>query len=74
MHGAPHVPQGRCHLESLLPEVTDNKPRASLTPAEEATLFGDDLASWEAQETTTCPPDHPEGTSEPKGTARLAGS
>ena len=60
-------------LETLLLEATDNEPGASLTPAEEAALFGEDPASQEAQGTTTCPPDHLKETPEFKVTARVVG-
>ena len=38
-------------LEALLVKAADNEPRASFTPAEEASLMGEDPTSQEAQET-----------------------
>ena len=64
-------PKGDDVLEALLLEATDNKPEEFPTLVEEATLLGEDPTTQEIYKTTTCPPDHPEVTSESTGAVRV---
>ena len=58
-------------LKTSLLGATDNEPGMSPTPAEEATLVGDNPIPQGAQAITTHPSDYPEETPEPKGAAKL---
>ena len=59
------------HLKASLLGATDNEPRAYPTPTEEVELLGNDPASQEALEITTCPFNHPGEAPKPKGAAGL---